>query len=89
MTISGGVSYIPKSLLRMGQMVVPGKKHWETPLGSISFFPHGVFLWPKRYPDLNQDLEQREVFVMPEGQVKWFNEKKGYGFIQQGGQAAV
>ena len=22
---------------------------------------------------------------MPEGQVKWFNEKKGFGFIEQGG----
>jgi len=22
---------------------------------------------------------------MPEGKVKWFNEKKGFGFIEQGG----
>lgn len=30
----------------------------------------------------NQPAERRDIAVA-EGQVKWFNEKKGYGFIQQ------
>jgi CspA family cold shock protein len=29
-----------------------------------------------------QEVERRDIAV-GEGQVKWFNEKKGYGFIQQ------
>lgn len=30
----------------------------------------------------NHPAERRDIAVA-EGQVKWFNEKKGYGFIQQ------
>jgi CspA family cold shock protein len=61
-------------------MVVPGKKHWETPLRSI--FPAMAFLWPKS-SSLTQNLEQEEGIAVPEGQVKWFNEEKGFGFIEQ------
>ena len=28
-------------------------------------------------------LEEKEVEAMPKGRVKWFNDKKGYGFIEQ------
>jgi CspA family cold shock protein len=28
-------------------------------------------------------MSRREGYRLSEGQVKWFNEKKGYGFIQQ------
>jgi CspA family cold shock protein len=28
-------------------------------------------------------MEQEEGIAVPEGQVKWFNEKKGFGFIEQ------
>ena len=59
--IRGGVSYIPKSLLRIGQMVVPGKKHWETPLGSISFFLMAFFYG--QTPDLPRILSKRRVLL--------------------------
>jgi CspA family cold shock protein len=52
-------------------------------VGEYILFPHGVFLWPGS--GLTQNFEQEEGIAVPEGQVKWFNEKKGFGFIEQDG----
>ena len=46
--------------------------------------PNGFFCLARRYPDLFLEacVEGGDIAVS-EGSVKWFNEKKGYGFIQQ------
>jgi len=52
LTFVEGVSYIPKSLLRIGQMVAPDKKHWETPWGVYPFSSWRFFMARLRtYPE--------------------------------------
>jgi CspA family cold shock protein len=43
--------------------------------------------WMCRYSRKSSMGEQEGVQFMPRGEVKWFNDRKGYGFIsQEGGQ---
>lgn len=35
------------------------------------------------HPTFSYNLGERRIQTMAEGTVKWFNEKKGFGFIQQ------
>ena len=68
----------------MGQMGALSKEHWKTPLGL--FFPLMAFFFMAGGKSrLIQNFWQEEGIAVPEGQVKWFNEKKGFGFIQQEG----
>ena len=49
-------------------------------MGSISFFLMAFFYAQSR---TSSRILTKGGMGMPEGQVKWFNEKKGYGFIKQ------
>jgi CspA family cold shock protein len=51
----------------------------------VGFAPKDYFLWPSvdlKFGIIIENLG-KEVSALAEGTVKWFSEKKGYGFIEQ------
>jgi CspA family cold shock protein len=48
------------------------------------FFPVGIFELTESRPPV-EDVEnlRKEDVIMTNGTVKWFNERKGFGFIEQ------
>ncbi len=59
-----------------------GRRNGDRNIGNLTkYSEHSIFVPPKRAGAITVDGNRNANESMPKGRVKWFDSKKGYGFI--------
>jgi CspA family cold shock protein len=68
-----------------GNVPIPGREDVKVGLNVYHKKARWAFWFSRKAKFLvySESRKQEEGIFMPEGKVKWFNEKKGFGFIEQ------